>query len=88
MLLNRLLAPGLATTIGGLLLSANGRRIAGRLAGPLGLGVIAYGLWRQYRDGQADAAHGGTASPAGSSRTRARRAPTTGSPQGPARGVD
>lgn len=55
-MLTRFLAPGLTTTLGGLLLSRNGRRIGGRLAAPLGLSVIAYGLWRQYRAAQAEAA--------------------------------
>lgn len=55
-MLTRFLAPGLATTVGGLLLSRNGRRIGGRLAAPLGLGVLAYGLYRQYRAAQTEKA--------------------------------
>lgn len=44
----------IATAVGGLLLSKGGRRFAGRHAGKLALATLAWELYQQHRDRNAD----------------------------------
>ena len=51
----------IATAVGGLLLSRGGRRFAGRHAGKLALGTLAFELWQQHRNRATPQAAGGGA---------------------------